>query len=47
MATMPVMAMSSASVGEPERARTKSAGVTNPLTWLTDHSRARTMNTIG
>ena len=44
---MPVIAMSSARVGEPERARTKSAGVTKPLRWLTDHSRASTTKTIG
>ena len=47
VATIPVSATSSASVGEPERARTKSAGVTKPCTWLTDHSRASTRKTSG
>ncbi len=44
---MPVIATSSASVGEPNRARTKSAGVTNPCTCDTDQSRIRNRNTSG
>ncbi len=47
VATMPVMATSSAIVGESNRARTKSAGVTKPCTWLTDHSRTRNSSTSG
>lgn len=47
VATMPVTATSSASIEEPWRARTKSAGVTKPCTWLTDQSRISTRNTIG
>ena len=47
VATMPVIAMSSARVGEPNRARTKSAGVTNPCRCDTDHIRHSTRNTIG
>jgi hypothetical protein len=47
VATMPVMATSRASVEEPNRARTKSAGVTNPCTCETDHSRISTRKTSG
>src|SRR5258705_10812764 len=47
VATMPVIATSSAMVDEPDRARTKSAGVTKPCRWDTDHSRASTTNTNG
>ena len=47
VATIPVMATSSASVDEPNLARTKSAGVTNPCRCDTDQSRTRTRNTIG
>ena len=44
---IPVIATSSAIVGESNRDRTKSAGVTKPRTWLTDHSRMTTRNTSG
>ncbi|GAA3446755.1 hypothetical protein GCM10018955_61940 [Planomonospora venezuelensis] len=47
VATMPVIATSSASVGEPKRARTKSAGVTKPWMCETDQSRISTRKTIG
>ncbi len=47
VATMPVIATSSASVGEPNRARTKSAGVTNPCRCDTDQSRIRTRKNSG
>src|SRR5256885_4650550 len=47
VATIPVTATSSAMVEEPDRARTKSAGVTNPCRCETDHSRASTTNTSG
>ena len=46
-ATIPVIATSRAIVGESNRERTKSAGVTNPRTWLTDQSRMTTRNTSG
>src|SRR5215475_10087491 len=45
--TMPVMATSSAMVDEPERARTKSAGVTKPCRCDTDQSRTSGTNTSG
>src|SRR5438034_3896772 len=47
VATIPVTATSSAMVEEPDRARTKSAGVTKPCRCDTDHRRTRTTNTIG
>ena len=47
VATMPVIATSSAIVDEPDRARTKSAGVTKPCRCDTDHSRHSTRNTSG
>jgi hypothetical protein len=47
VATMPVIAMTRASVGEPNLARTKSAGVTNPCRCDTDHRRTSTRNAIG
>src|SRR5215475_16231158 len=47
VATIPVIATSSAMVDEPERARTKSAGVTKPCRCETDQSRSSTTNTIG
>ena len=47
VATMPVIATSSASVGESKRVRTKSAGVTKPCRCDTDQSRTRTRKTSG
>src|SRR5690348_8781205 len=47
VATIPVIAISSASVREPNRARTNSAGVTKPCRWDTDHNRISTRNTGG
>ena len=47
VATMPVIATSSARIGEPNRLRTKSAGVTNPCRCETDQSRHSTRNTSG
>ena len=47
VATMPVIAISSASVGDSNRARTKSAGVTKPCRCETDQSRTRTRKTSG
>ena len=47
VATMPVIATTSASIGEPCRPRTKSAGVTYPCWWETDHSRGAARNTSG
>jgi hypothetical protein len=47
VATIPVTATSNAMVDEPDRDRTKSAGVTKPCRCDTDHSRARIRNTSG
>ena len=47
VATIPVTATSSASPREPNRARTKSAGVTRPCTCATDHSRVSATNPSG
>ncbi len=47
VATMPVIATSRASVDDPNRARTKSAGVTKPCTCDTDHSRITTRKISG
>jgi hypothetical protein len=47
VARMPVTAMASARNLEPKRARTNSAGVTNPCTWHTDQKRASTTKSIG
>ena len=44
---MPVIAISRASVGEPNRVRTKSAGVTKPCRCETDQSRTTTRKTNG
>ncbi len=41
VATIPVIAISRASVGESYRVRTKSAGVTKPCRCDTDQSRTR------
>jgi hypothetical protein len=47
VATMPVTATRRAIVDDPDRARTKSAGVTKPCRCETDHSRQSTRNTSG
>lgn len=47
VATMPVIAISSASTGESNRLRTKSAGVTKPCRCDTDQRRTSTRNTSG
>ena len=47
VAMMPHSATSRASVGDPKRTRTKSAGVTRPCEWATDHIRLSPTNAMG
>ena len=47
VATMPVIATTSARLEEPWRPRTKSAGVTKPRTCATDHMRIAASRATG